>query len=268
MKKLIALAALAASLVTLAACSGTSSSSSQLKKIQDKGTIVVATNAEFAPFEFQMIVNGKNTIVGSDIDLANEIGKELGVKVQIDNMDFNNVLASVQSGKADLALAGLSANAQRKQAFDFSSVYYQDPNLILIKKANLSKFTKISDFDGKQVTAQTGSIQEGVIKDQMPKASEVSLTDNGNIVTEVQGGQVAAAVLDGIVAKQYVDANPDLAIANVTLQQSNDGMGIAMKKNSGDLLKKVNDVIAKLKASGWITKDVDKNIALANKAGK
>src|SRR5574337_1873146 len=85
-------------LVTLAACGA--SSKNGLTKIKDKGTLTVAVSPDYAPFEFQMLKDGKNVVVGSDIDLANEIGKALGVKVKIQAMDFNNVLASVTSGKA------------------------------------------------------------------------------------------------------------------------------------------------------------------------
>ena len=78
------------SIVTLAAC-GSSSSKDSLAKIKDKGTLTVALSPDYAPFEFQMLKDGKNEIVGSDVDLAKEIGKALGVKVNIQAMDFNNV---------------------------------------------------------------------------------------------------------------------------------------------------------------------------------
>ena len=118
-------------LVTLAACG--SSSKNQLTKIKDKGTLTVAVSPDYAPFEFQMLKDGKNTVVGSDIDLANEIGKALGVKVNIQAMDFNNVLASVTSGKADIAISGISADEDRKKAYDFSDSYYSAQNVIVVK---------------------------------------------------------------------------------------------------------------------------------------
>ena len=82
-KHLVAGALLAFSATALVACGSSSSSSedNSLKKIEDKGTLTVATNPEFAPFEFKTLVNGKDTVVGADIDIAKAIGKELGVKV-------------------------------------------------------------------------------------------------------------------------------------------------------------------------------------------
>lgn len=107
MKKILALAATVLAGLTLAACSSTSSQSA-LDKIKEKGTLVVATSPDYAPFEFQALVDGKNEVVGADIMLAQKIADELGVKLEVSAMSFDNVLSSVQNGKADIAIAGLS----------------------------------------------------------------------------------------------------------------------------------------------------------------
>ena len=138
------------SIVTLSAC-GSSSSKDTLSKIKDKGTLTVALSPDYAPFEFQMLKDGKNEIVGSDVDLANEIGKALGVKVKIQAMDFNNVLASVTSGKADIAISGISADPDRAKSYDFSDSYYTANNVIVVKKEHHDKYATIADFKDKKV---------------------------------------------------------------------------------------------------------------------
>jgi len=275
-KTLVGLAVLTA-LIGLAACSNSSSTSSSssgssnsqyLDKIVKNKELVVATSAEFAPFEFQTVVNGKNQIVGSDIDLANAIGKALGVKVVVQNMDFDNVLASVQTGKADIAIAGISATPDREKAFDFSTPYYQPSNAIVVKKSDLSKYSGISSLDGKQITAQKGSTQEMVAQSQLSKATLVSLPGNSDEVTQVESGQVVAAVMDSIVAKNYVDTNSDLAIAKISLTKTAEdaAFAVGMPKNSGELKTKIDKVISDLKASGEIQKMIDKNITLSEKS--
>lgn len=107
----------------LVACNS-SSTSNTLQKIEDKGKIVVALNPEFPPFEYKTIVDGKDTIVGADIELAKAIGEELGVEVEFSSMSFSNVLASVQSGKSDIAISGISATEERAKIYDFSEAYY------------------------------------------------------------------------------------------------------------------------------------------------
>lgn len=99
-KLLLGLAGIFA-LTSLAACS---SSTNTLDKVKNKGTLTVALNPHFAPFEFKTIQDGKDTIAGADIEIAKVIGDELGVKVKFSEMSFDNVLASVQSGKADIAI--------------------------------------------------------------------------------------------------------------------------------------------------------------------
>ena len=96
----------------------------ELKPSSPKEKLVVALNPDFAPFEYQKVVDGKNQIVGSDIELAKAIATELGVELELSPMSFDNVLASVQSGKADLAISGVSKTDERSKVFDFSTPYY------------------------------------------------------------------------------------------------------------------------------------------------
>ena len=117
----------------LVACSGSQGVSP--KTIKEKKKIVVATESEFAPFEFKSLVNGKDTLVGADIELAKAIGEKLGVKVEFSVMSFDNVLANVQSGKADIAIAGISVTDERKKVYDFSDSYYTSENVVIVKKS-------------------------------------------------------------------------------------------------------------------------------------
>lgn len=255
-----------AAALTLVAC-GSSSSKDSLASIKEKKTLTVALSPDYAPFEFQMLKDGKNEVVGSDVDLANEIGKSLGVKVKVEAMDFNNVLASVTSGKADIAISGISADAERKKAYDFSDSYYTANNVIVVKKDSLSKFSTIADFKGKKVAAQKGSVQEKVATGQIKDASLVSLVKTGQAINELKNGTVEGVVLEEPIAKSYVSANPDLAIATIKLDSSEtDSYAIAMPKKSDALKKAINQVIKDLKAKDAINKSVEKNFELAQKA--
>lgn len=254
------------SIVTLAAC-GSSSSKDTLSKIKDKGTLTVALSPDYAPFEFQMLKDGKNEIVGSDVDLANEIGKALGVKVKIQAMDFNNVLASVTSGKADIAISGISADPDRAKSYDFSDSYYTANNVIVVKKEHQDKYATIADFKGKKVAAQKGSVQEKVATDQVKDASLVSLIKTGQAINELKNGTVEGVVLEEPIAKSYISANSDLALSGVKLDSSDtDSYCVAMPKKSDKLKKEIDVVIKKLKATDAISKSVEKNFELAQSA--
>lgn len=258
MKKFFRILSLLIIVGSLAACS--SQTGTTKKSIQDKGKIVVATESEFAPFEFKTLIDGKDTLVGADIELANAIAEALDVDVEFSVMSFNNVLASVTSGKADIAIAGISVTDERKKAYDFSDAYYEAENVVIIKKSDEATYTSTTSLAGKSIGAQKGSIQENIAKDQLPDSSLVSLTSNGEMINELKNNQLQAVVLEKAIAEGYVSQNDDLMIADITLESDDtDAYAVAFAKGTDqDLIDSVNEVIKKAKDSGdfdaWLDK--------------
>ena len=263
-KLLLGLAGIFA-LTSLAACS---SSTNTLDKVKNKGTLTMALNPHFAPFEFKTIQDGKDTIAGADIEIAKAIGDELGVKVKFSEMSFDNVLASVQSGKADIAISGISATKERQKIFDFSDTYYDSETVLLVKKDATEKtYKQISDFSKKSIAVQKGSIQENIAKANLLDANVVSLAQPGEAINELKSGQVEGVVLEKAIAKGYVDQNSDLTMSDIALKSdSNDAYAVAMPKGSDDLKAKVNKIIAKLKKEGKIDSYVQDAYALSLKS--
>ncbi|HEM3601180.1 transporter substrate-binding domain-containing protein [Streptococcus suis] len=250
MKKILALAATVLAGLTLAACSSTSSQSA-LDKIKEKGTLVVATSPDYAPFEFQALVDGKNEVVGADIILAQKIADELGVKLEVSAMSFDNVLSSVQNGKADIAIAGLSYSEERAKVFDFSESYYQISDVLLIKKDSANSLTSIDAMSGKTLAVQKGSTQEAYAQENISQANLISLTLMGEAVNELKSGKVDAILMDSPVAAGYVSQNSDLAVASVEFPTIDENSKvIALPKGSAELKTAIDKAIAEVKASG------------------
>ncbi|SFQ62722.1 transporter substrate-binding domain-containing protein [Streptococcus equinus] len=255
---------LVASACLLTACGSSDKKDTSVSDIKDKGTMVVALNPEFAPFEFKTLVDGKDTIVGADVKIAEAIGEELGVKVKFSSMSFNNVLASLQSGKADIAISGISATPERKKAYNFSEPYYESENVVLIKKTDLDKYTKTTSLDGLSVGTQKGTIQEAVASEQLKGAKVVALTQNGEMINELKNGQIQAVVLEKPIAEGYVANNDDLTISNITLKNDDaDAYAVVLPKDDDKLTKKVNKVINELKDSGKIDQFIQDAYALS-----
>ena len=253
-----------ASLFLLSACGSSSSKDTSLSDVKDKGTLVVAMNPEFAPFEFKTLVDGKDTIVGADVEIAKAIADELGVDVKFSSMSFNNVLASLQSGKADIAISGISATAERKKAYDFSDSYYESENVVLIRKTDVDKYTDTDSLDGLSVGTQKGTIQETVASEQLTGAKVVSLTQNSEMINELKNSQIEAVVLEKPIAEGYVANNSDLTISNITLTSDDtDAYAVALPKGSTKLKNKINKVIKKLKESGEIDQFIQDAYALS-----
>lgn len=276
MKKLFGALVVLTGILVLGACgnggsSSTGSSSAsgsadnQLEAIKAAGVLNVATSADFAPFEFHALIDGKDTIVGADIDMVNEIADRLGVEVNILDLDFNAVLTALQQGKADIAVSGISATDERKQTFDFTDNYFTPEQKLVVNKINESAFDSIESLSGKKVGAQKGSIQEMIVQDQLADSQLVSIAKVPNLVNELKQGSIDGLVLESAVAESYVAQNDDLVITDVALEASEgDSYAIALPKGSIELQEELNSILKELIEDGTIDEYVQKNTDLAN----
>jgi polar amino acid transport system substrate-binding protein len=276
MKKLLGALVVLTGILVLGACgnggsSSTGSSSAsgsadnQLEAIKAAGVLNVATSADFAPFEFHALIDGKDTIVGADIDMVNEIADRLGVEVNILDLDFNAVLTALQQGKADIAVSGISATDERKQTFDFTDNYFTPEQKLVVNKNNESAFDSIESLSGKKVGAQKGSIQEMIVQDQLADSQLVSIAKVPNLVNELKQGSIDGLVLESAVAESYVAQNDDLVITDVALEASEgDSYAIALPKGSTELQEELNSILKELIEDGTIDEYVQKNTDLAN----
>ncbi|MCD5161013.1 transporter substrate-binding domain-containing protein [Enterococcus casseliflavus] len=276
MKKLFGALVVLTGILVLGACgnggsSSTGSSSAsgsadnQLEAIKAAGVLNVATSADFVPFEFHALIDGKDTIVGADIDMVNEIADRLGVEVNILDLDFNAVLTALQQGKADIAVSGISATDERKQTFDFTDNYFTPEQKLVVNKNNESAFDSIESLSGKKVGAQKGSIQEMIVQDQLADSQLVSIAKVPNLVNELKQGSIDGLVLESAVAESYVAQNDDLVITDVALEASEgDSYAIALPKGSTELQEELNSILKELIEDGTIDEYVQKNTDLAN----
>lgn len=268
MKKFFGMLTVLFALATLGACGSSNTTAQgqekdQLAAIKKSGVLKVATSADYAPFEFHTMVDGKDKIVGSDIDLAKAIAKELGVKAEVSDMNFNTVLASLKEGKADLAI---SATDERKQQFDFTDNYYNPPQVVNHQQKNKEIYRNANDLKDKNVGAQKGSIQEELVKTQLKGAKLVTIDKVPNMIVEVNQGSLAATVVEKTIAESYIAQNPDLMIADISLEPAPDeAFAIALPKESSQLQKELNQIIKKLNDEGKIEEFIQQNNELAEK---
>ena len=149
MKKAIALLLALVTLLSLTACAGKEdAASSALDQIKQKGELVVGTSADYPPYEFHAEVDGKDTIVGFDMEIAQAIADKLGVSLKIVDMSFDNLLMSLANDEFDLVIAGLSADEERRKTTDFSDPYLEAKNLILVRAEDADKYASLDDLKG------------------------------------------------------------------------------------------------------------------------
>ncbi|MEH7106258.1 transporter substrate-binding domain-containing protein [Bacillus sp. JJ1764] len=253
MKKAIVLLLTIVMAIGLAAC-GTSGKES--KKSSEKKKLVMATSADYAPFEF-VETEKSDEIKGFDVDLAKAITSKLGYKLEIKDMDFNGLIQGLKSGQADFVMAGMTPTEKRKKNVDFSNIYYTAQHMIVSEKD--SGITKLEDLKGKTVGVQLGSIQEGKAND-INKQIPIKIENRNRIpdlIQEIKSGRFDAAIIEDTVAKGYFAKEKDLVGFTISDDPNEAGSAIAFPKNS-DLTEKFNKELKKMKENGELQKLVVK----------
>ena len=245
--------------ISLVGC-GNKKSEDKLDVIKEKGTVVVGLSADYAPYEFHAMIDGKDEIVGFDVNLAKEIASDLGVKLEIKEMDFDSLIASVKADKIDMVISGMNPDKKRAKQIDFSDIYYESKHGVLVREEDKDKYKEISDLNEKIIGAQLGSVQQGIAEKKV-KASKVQLlADVNNLVLELKTNKIDALITDEPVANMAMQNNKGLVLSDIKFADEGGGNAIGIAKNSPKLLKEINKTIKRLKKSG----ELDKYIIDAN----
>ncbi len=221
----------------------------KLQGIKDKGVLVLGTSADYPPFEFHIEVDGKDTIVGFDIDIAKKIAENIGVDLEIVDMKFEGLLPALTAGKIDLIVSGMTPTDERKQSVDFSLTYYDARQTMLVLTESVGTLNTLEAFDGKILGVQKSSIQEDLAKTMFTSSEAKAIDKIPNLIMELKTGKVDGLILAEPVAKQYATANPDLSLNGLDLG-SEGGSAIAVQKDSGTFLEAIDATIKGLMDSG------------------
>ena len=218
----------------------------------EAGKLTMATNAAFPPYE---MTTDAGEFEGIDIDTAKAIAEKLGLELQIDDMDFDAALLSVQQGKADIVMAGVTVTDERKAVMDFSDSYATGIQSIIVPEG--SDIASPDDLAGKKIGTQRGTTGYIYCSDDFGDDSVVAYDDGLTAVQALNNGQVDAVVIDNAPAQEFIAANPGLKILDTSYAEEDYAIGMA--KNS-PLEDAVNSVLEELKADGTLQAIVDKYI--------
>lgn len=269
MKKIIALALSALMLFgILTGCSasenGGGKNTFNLTTVKE-GYLTVATSPDYAPFEFYALdKDGKPTLAGFDMDLAQYIADYLGLTLEIVPMDFDGTILELGNKKCDLGMAGYSADPERLIYMDFTDVYYTSEQTLVTTsdKKDIITSTEIANNPDYKIGVQTGSIQAELAHEFTPNADIVELSKVTDIIMELSTGKLDAAFIETPVVQAYANTYKNLHIACVIPQDDN-GSVIGVYKGNADLLKYVNEAINKAIADGTFAQYVAKAVDLA-----
>lgn len=246
-------------------CSSSNDGKNQVETIKDKGVLTIGTSADYPPYEFHKEIDGKDTIVGFEMMIAEEIAKDLGVKLEIKDMKFDGLLGALKSGNIDMVVAGMSPTEERKKAVNFTDVYYNGETSIVIKQENKDKFKTIEDLKTAKIGVQKASLQEAIAKENIQATEIKGLSKIPDVVLELQNNNVDAIIVSKEGVKGYLNQYPDMMYANVDLGESKgEGAAIAVDKvDDISLVEEVNKVLDGLNKNNKIEEFVQKATELA-----
>ena len=220
----------------------------------EAGKLIMATNAAFPPYE---MTTDAGDFEGIDVEIAGAIAEKLGLELQIDDMDFDAALLSVQQGKADIVMAGVSVTEDRLLVMDFSDSYATGIQSIIVPED--SDIASADDLAGHMIGCQRGTTGYIYCSDDFGDES-VTAYDNGlTAVQALVNGQVDCVVIDNAPAQEFVAANPGLKILDTSYVEEEYAIG--MGKGNTAMLEAVNGALADLQADGTIQAIVDKYIS-------
>ncbi|MDR0916878.1 MAG: ABC transporter substrate-binding protein [Oscillospiraceae bacterium] len=221
------------------------------------GTLTIGSEISYPPFE--MYDDDGVTPIGLDIELAQEIAKLLGLKVEFVDTGFDGILAGIDAGKYDISMSSLTITPDRSEQVNFSTPYIENWQAIVVKKGS-APITSDLDMNGKKIAFQTGTTSEAYIDNLIAtegvNATLSSLDHVTNAFDELRLGRVDGVLCDSVVADGYVAREGDNFeiswIQSSVPDAEPELFGIAVGKTNASLLAAINDAVATLEANGTL----------------
>lgn len=214
-----------------------------------KPVLNVGTEATYAPFEY----TENNQYVGFDMDLIRAIGEAEGMEVKISPLGFDALIPAVQAGTVDCCISAMTIKEERAKVVDFSNPYFTSGLIVAVSQSN-TDIKGLDDLKGKRLAAEVGTTgldASNAVKAKDPKTTVKVFDSVGEAFMELGKGGVDAVINDAPVTAYYAETKGKDQIKTVgTVFQASDQYGIGVKKGNTDLLNKINDGLAKVKASG------------------
>ena len=253
MKKLTAVICLAlCAMLCLSGIVCAESATPNIDKIKENGKIVMLTNAAFPPFEYlgdELNEDGTAKVVGVDADIAAEIAADLGVELEIVDMDFDGIILAVQSGKGDFGAAGMTVKPEREEMVNFSIKYVKSSQYILVKAD--SEIKTAADLEGKVIGVQQGTTGDFYATDlEATGATVMRYPDAVTASLDLANGRIDAVITDELPAKSIAATNEALLLIDEVLTEEE--YAIAVAKEKTDLLAAIDATIQRLINEGKI----------------
>lgn len=206
----------------------------------------IGTDTNYVPFEFLDEETGE--YIGFDIDLMNEIAKEVGFEYELKPMDFAGIVPSLQTNQLDMAIAGISMNEEKEKTVDFSLPYYDAGTGILVRKDN-DDIQTIDDLTGKVVATKQGTASYEYVTQLEGLQEIVPFPNIDQAYMELQKGSADAVVFDSPALLYYMNTGGQGQVRILDDVLDGQTFGIAFPKGS-PLKIKVDEALTEIRNNG------------------
>ena len=225
---------------------------SDLAYIQDKGTLIVGIT-DFEPMDYKE--DGGDEWTGFDAELARLVGKELGVTVEFQEINWKMKETELSSKTIDCIWNGLTWDEERAENMSLTDYYMLNRQVLVVATKNADKYTSVDSLDGANVAAESGSAGESVITESLTSSNYIEKDAQIDVLTELIMGTVDAGVIDYVMANYLINKEGSsfagLTIVENALTTQDEYYSIAFRKGS-DVTAKVNTILAQLKSDGTV----------------
>jgi len=235
-------------IMSLAACGGGAKTGTA-----QEGVLVMATNAEFPPYEY----HEGNAIVGIDAEVAAAIADKMGCTLEIEDIAFDSIIPEVSSSKADMGMAGMTVTEDRKQNVDFSVTYATARQVVIVPEG--SDIASLDDLEGKTIGVQQGTTGDIYASDDYGDENVERYAKGMEAVQALTQGKIDAVIIDNEPARVFVSENEGLIILDEAY--ADEEYAIAVRKGNTALLEQINAALNELKADGTLDAIVAKYIS-------
>ncbi|MCL9641765.1 cystine ABC transporter substrate-binding protein [Rahnella bonaserana] len=221
-----------------------------LKKVKDRGTLIVGLEGTYPPFSFQG-EDGKLT--GFEVDFADALAQHMGVKAKLQPTKWDGMLASLESKRIDVVINQVTISPERQKKYDFSTPYTVSGIQALVKKGAESSITKPEDLKGKKVGVGLGTNYEQWLRANVPGVDVRTYDDDPTKYQDLRVGRINAILVDRLAALDLVKKTGDtLAVAGAPFSRQESG--VAIRKDNPELLAAINKAIAEMQKDGSLAK--------------
>ncbi len=225
----------------------------------EKDTLVMGTNAAFEPFEFTTTDGLVGEYDGIDVAIAVELAESMGKELVIEDMEFDGLLASVQTGKIDMAVAGMTIKPERLKSVDFSIPYYTATQVMVVAADN-TDITKADDLkNGKKVGVVLGYTGDSIVTDTLAiDEANITRANRGvDVIQDVKNGKLDAVVIDSYTGKALAEKNGLKVVEDAAAFEAEE-YAIAVAKGNTELLDAINTKLEEMLTSGKVAEIAQK----------